>query len=138
MPPSADDAIRAITSAVAQALAAGLEIHLEAIPPEPAPVRAPGDPLAGLRLTRLERAVIDVLLASPSRLTTYPLLEAVEGRLGEPVAEGWLKMLLSRLTAPEVGILSNDRHARPPGYAITRDFRAELAMRSQPALRLAE
>ena len=138
--PSADDAIQAVARAVAQALAAGLEIHLDATPPEPAPAVLPGggDPLAGLRLTRLERGIVEVLLEHGGRLTTYPLIERLQAHLGEPVSEGRLKPLLARMTAPEVGILSSHRHGKHAGYSLTRDFRAELAMRRQAVSRRAE
>ncbi len=68
-------------------------------------VRSAEDPCTVARLSRVERAVVEILLHENGRRTTTQIRELSEAHLNEPISEGSLKMLLARLTAPEVGIL---------------------------------
>src|SRR4051794_38023762 len=68
------------------------------------------------RLSTIEQAIVAILLEGGNvRRTTHHLLAALEPRVG-PVGEGGLKVILARLTRPEVGILDNDKGGKPPGY----------------------
>jgi len=80
------------------------------------------DPCKVARLCRVERACVECLIRAGQRCTLPQLREVVEARLAEPVAEGMLKAMLARMTAPEVNILHSDRSAHPPGYQLTPAF----------------
>ena len=81
--------------------------------------------LPGCFLSDVERAVVDELLKTSERMTFTQLRDPVEERVGHTVGEGVFKMFLSRLTAPEVGILDNNRTV-PQGYQVTEGYKAFL------------
>jgi hypothetical protein len=103
----------------------------------PCSARSIGD--NGPPLAPIERAVLLCLHEKRERRTTAQLLEDVEECMGEPVSEGVVKILLARLTAPQVAILDNDRHAHPAGYGLTAlGERYARQLQSAPAKRLAK
>lgn len=73
------------------------------------------------RLCRIERVIVRVLLASPTRQTTHDLHDLVEAHMKDAVAEGQLKLLLARMV--EVGVLDNVS-CRPRGYGVAPAFLA--------------
>lgn len=96
--------------------------------PGPPPAAAlPLEPLQrwlpGCWLTDCERAVVAELASRTDRRTMAQLRDATGDRLGRAVAEGLMKALLARMADRTVGILSQDRSARPPGYQLTAGYR---------------
>lgn len=111
-------------------LNAGYVLVVEPLRPDPV-VPVARDGLAGMRLCPIERAILRVLLdCHPRRHTLTTLIREVEAMLGEHVADGVMRHRLSRMTNPDVGMLDNVRHLGEGGYQITRDFLAELSLRS--------
>lgn len=113
-----------LTPGKAEALGMGWRVTVRLEPAgESRPAFDPQD-LPSFWMTGAEKAIVEVLLADPRRMTITDLEEPVEAVLGRRVTEGAFKWVLSRLV--HVGILNNDRAACPPGYQVTERFRGFL------------
>lgn len=87
--------------------------------------------LPGAFLSDLERVILAVLLACSCRRTFAELRSDIQARLPQAISESVFKITLARMTDPEVGILDNERRARPPGYQVTGAYRAFLDWAAQ-------
>lgn len=90
-------------------------------PAEPASPPPVQQFLPGCWLSDIEQAVVDALAEAGARMPMPAIREAIEARLSRAVPEGQLKTLLARMTS--VRILDNSKKAKPPGYAVTEEFR---------------